>query len=842
MKILRLFFGIIFLSAFSFVGYAQEARYGLAFNSFEMIQEKRTSLCLTPDKTLFLPKGFIFSFDVCFQSGYQRDFGYIFRIISGDDGQQQYIDFVLNVTELTVSCSFDGVVAKCNFEDIHLGYDEFMPFEINVDIRHSQLEILIKDRKFSVNTSSLKKFAHAHIIFGKSDFRQFQVSDVPKMIVKDVRIKNPRRQVMYFWPLSRHTSSGVYDEIKKKYASVENPQWLLDKHVYWEKRGTFIMQYNPQITYNTDKDCIAVSDRTRFVTYYPSTRYMTDDKIAKGVSHSDKSNQMIYNPYMKNYYSYRFSLETGKEVTPYDTLTKSWDNESVEMMSVDYWHHNRFFSSADSCLYLFNGYGHHLYKSTVNKYDFDTQTWEKSDYRGDRITPRYLSGSGTFDEHHVLIFGGYGCETGAQELSPQNYYDLFMVDTRNMEAKKIWELPRPETGFVVSNSMVVDTLSRCFYALCFSQQLYNTALSLYRFSLDNPQYEALADDIPFKFEDIYSCSDMYLSRDRRELIAVACSPVEPSSSAEVSIYTLAYPPLSKQALYQEESKGNNPFAVAGILIVAVFAFIVYGRKKRMETVSPQTAANIKPLPRHVKKQAIFLFGGFLAIDREGGDITGDFTTILKPLFLLILLYTLKNNGKGISSTRLHEILWSNKTEESAKNNRNVSVSKLRQIFEKIGVVRIKCRNSLWTVEFGDDVYCDYFEAFVLMERMKEKTNRTAENIRHLLSVVSAGELLPNIQTEWIDSFKADFSNDLIDLFLELIKQSGIDISQQERIDMANAILIHDSLHEEALKFKCRLLVKTGKNGLARKIYYSFVKEYKKLLGTEFNLSFNEFIS
>jgi two-component SAPR family response regulator len=832
--------------------FAQEVRYGLAFNSFEVIQEKRTGLNLTPDKALFLPKGFILSFDICFQSGYQRDFGYVFRIISGEDESQQHIDFVLSITELTVSCSSGEIVARCNFEDIHLGYDEFMPFEIDMDIRHSRLNVLIKDRKFSADVSSLKKFAHTYIVFGKSDFQHLQVSDVPKMIVKDIRIKNPGGRTLYSWPLSQHTSSGVCDEIKGKYASAENPQWLLDKYVFWNKRVSFVMHCNPQVTYNTDMGCIAVTDREYFVTYCPETHRLTDDKVSRGVSYSDKSNQIIYNPFLKNYYSYHISREEGKDVIPYDTPGKSWDNEQVEAASVDYWHHNRFFSPVDSCLYLFNGYGHHIYKSTVNRYDFTARTWKKMDYEGDRITPRYLSGLGAVDEHRVLIFGGYGSESGAQELSSRNYYDLYMVDTKDMKSEKLWELSPPDTGFVVSNSMIVDTVARCFYALCFPRQLYNTNLSLYRFSIDHPGYEELADNIPFKFEDIYSYCDIYPDREGKELIAVVFSPVDPGVSSEVSVYTLAYPPLARASLYQQNHEGGVRPARTGILwivatLLIICAFIVYRKRKcgKIESsptkTSDEAAADIKPLSRHEKKQAIYLFGGFQVFDREGCDITGEFSTILKQLFLLMLLHTLKN-GKGVYSARLHDVLWFNKTKDNARNNRNVSISKLRHIFEKIDSVRIKNVNSLWTVEFGDNVYCDYREALMLMESMKEKANRTGRNVRQLLSIVSVGEFLPNQQSEWIDPFKADFSNNLIDFFLELIQQPEPDISHQDRINMADSILTHDSLNEDALKFKCKLLVKTGKNGLAKNAYVSFTKEYLASIGIPFKYTFEQILT
>jgi hypothetical protein len=50
-----------------------------------------------------------------------------------------------------------------------------------------------------------------------------------------------------------------------------------------------------------------------------------------------------------------------------------------------------------------------------------------------------------------------------------------------------------------------------------------------------------------------------------------------------------------------------------------------------------------------------LFGDFKAISKEGQDITGSFAPILRQLFLIIMLYTIKN-GKGISSIKLKEFL------------------------------------------------------------------------------------------------------------------------------------------------------------------------------------------
>lgn len=51
-----------------------------------------------------------------------------------------------------------------------------------------------------------------------------------------------------------------------------------------------------------------------------------------------------------------------------------------------------------------------------------------------------------------------------------------------------------------------------------------------------------------------------------------------------------------------------------------------------------------------------------------------------------------------------------------------------------------------------------------------------------------------------------------------------------KIEISNAISVHDALNEEALWIKCSCLVK---NGLAKNIYQSFVKEYREWFSTEY---------
>jgi len=837
-------------------------QYGLSFNSYEVEKEGRTSLNLTPEHPFSFSTGFSLGFDVSFKNS-PYNFGYIFRIITENNDN---IDLILSLSrdpalkdQIQLSAIYNSGQILCNytFGDINTDFGEWINVGLTVDSKDGMIKIAINNKEFKKEDSYFRNFAKVKIIFGKNDIIPYETIDVPKMSIRNISIKNSHGNEKYRWSLAKHAYNGVYDEISSSFALCEAPKWIMDTHCYWKVDTTFNTKIYPQFTFNPETNQIAVADEKTFYLYNIKQKILDKMPNEGGSPLKTKSNNLYYNPQNQTYFSYNFA----DKVSYYDASSHMWDNEIYAGPDPEYWHHNRFFSAPDSTLYTFGGYGFHLYKNTIQKYDFKSDRWEFTDYKGDTITPRYLAGIGALDDKNFLIFGGYGSEKGDQKLSPHNYYDLYSYNIETSESKKIWELDATKHNFVVANSLVVDTLNKCFYALCYPHQKFNSALQLYRFSLEKPDYELLADSIPYSFNDVFSYADLYLTQNRDQLIALTSYTDVRQMQANVTVYSLAFPPLNKMDLIQHEAKSKNLWIYLILFVLIILAlFVVWKYKskkplrkeiitaapgKQIDTVKEEEEASepivgIKPLHEENLKQSILLFGGFQVMDKKSNKITGDFTPTLKQLFLLILLYTLKD-GKGISSVKLREILWFDKTKESAKNNRGVSLSKLRSIFEKIGHVHIGCVNSYWTVEFGDDIYCDYYEALILIKRLSKSAEH--KDINRLVSIVSAGELLPNVETEWVDSFKADFSNRLTDLLLNLIDHaSEYNLTPSMMVNIADAVFVHDSLNEDALKIKCTLLVEMGKNGLAQKTYMSFIKEYQSLFGTEFKYSFEQIIS
>ena len=833
----------------------QDIQYGLCFRSYEVEKENRTGLNLTPEDPFVFREGFTLSFDVNFNSDCIHPFGSVMRIITDN---QQHIDLILSEIENTgkimislVSSSHDILFNKPFDEKTN--YDEFISIKISIDIFNKQVKAQIGDDVFTGQSSILDQFKKVNILFGKSNYPHFQTTDVPSFMLKNLRINDPEGTPLYSWALSKHVQCGVYDDIRNHFAATENAVWLQDRHAIWQKVISFQTGTNPQFCYNPDKNEIAVLDQHIFYQYNLESGVLEENSLKNALIYtSSNSNNLIYNPITKEYNCAIFDLEEGKDMYRFNTLTHDWDKRLFTSSPPDYWHHNRFFSPIDSCLYLFCGYGHHRYKNEINRYNYKEQVWEKHAFKNDRIHPRYLSGLGQLDNQHLLLFGGYGSETGYQSMSPRHFYDLHKINMRTLEASKLWEIENPQEEFIVANSIIADSDGKSFYALIFPLQQFYTKLVLVRFLIDKPEYKTVADSIPFNFEDIKSNADLYLDKSSNQLIAVVVSP-QTDTNNTLSIYTLSYPPLTIHDLYQEENQKTSavPLIIGGVFLflitTGITILILYKKRKKgdeQQTHEPSLRQDrFEPSLSYEpqQKSSVNLFGGFQVFDKDGNDVTKEFTPMLKQLFISLLLYTAKS-GKGISSAKLKDILWYDKSEESAKNNRGVFVNKLRQIFEQIGPIYIKSQDLYWSIELGETIYCDYVQVLLLMEKLEKAPEKAEDSdVQMLLSVASKGELLPNMQTEWVDGFKSDFSNNLIDLLSLLYKHSDIQKRPSTCIHLADSIFIHDPLNEEALSIKCYNLVQMGKYGLAQKVYTSFRKEYKYLFDEEFKTSFEQVI-
>lgn len=277
-----------------------------------------------------------------------------------------------------------------------------------------------------------------------------------------------------------------------------------------------------------------------------------------------------------------------------------------------------------------------------------------------------------------------------------------------------------------------------------------------------------------------------------------------------------------------------------LIILAVAALAFFKLRKMLR--KPESAADkirqlesssiAKPTSNYIQ-----LFGDFKVLDKHGTDISNQFTPKLKQLFLIILLYSQRSKS-GISTNELTEILWQGHSSQNAKNNRGVTIRKLRLILESIDTVEINFHVDSWTMSFSGEVYCDYLECLKLLKR--EKIHDTGFNL-NFYHIIQEGELFKGESYDWLDDFKGIVGNNIVDILLKFISQLDLSIDAELILKLADRILITDPVNDQALAYKLKALIAQNNYNLARFTYERFFAFYEEMYGEKFKPSFNELI-
>jgi two-component SAPR family response regulator len=276
-------------------------------------------------------------------------------------------------------------------------------------------------------------------------------------------------------------------------------------------------------------------------------------------------------------------------------------------------------------------------------------------------------------------------------------------------------------------------------------------------------------------------------------------------------------------------------------VIIVVVRLRGGREPSPVVVTPPPLLQPVPVASHavsLSVSAFYLFGPFQVFDKEGHDSTRLFTPLLRELFLIIAIYTIRN-GRGISSEGLNEILWHDKADKDAKNNRSVNLAKLKPILEKIGNCIINKESGYWQLQVLDDTYVDYKQCVTLLQ---ETAAPDTQHLHALVNIIKRGPFLQQTDYNWLDDIKSEVSNGVIDRCLGYLSHHDITENPEFTIEIANCIFFFDQLNEDALTFKCKSLILLKRHNLASNTYLKFVKDYKDIYSADFDKSFQEIIA
>lgn len=817
--------------------------YGLKFQGQDVTLDKRTELDLTPDDFLKFEEEFEISFDYKIDYGTRNSlFGYVVRIINKENNNIDLLSTPTPIPQLNlVIGKSNSIVPTINPENTT---NNWINLRIKFSLSEERVIFYAPDSFYVQENIGFRKHDEFKIIFGANDYNQFKTTDVPSIILKNIKISE-KGILKYHWPLDETKGNIALDKLKRNQAFVKNPVWLKLTHQSWQ------VNYENEITGHLMVAVDNKSERIFMVGTDELLIYSSGDNSIRKIKYQNKplfittSYTTIYNPLDNKIYCY---LVDNDPVYSLEVETGRWNESGTfSEYSTRYRHHNRFHNPNDNSIYLFGGYGFHKYNNEIRKIDLANGSFEDLQTHDSIFLPRYLAGLGALNDT-VYLLGGYGSETGDQRINPQSYYDLLGYSVNSRSFFKKFEIPRLIDDMTVANSIFIDSLNRNYYALVFEKSKFDGYLQLIKGNLNFPAIEKVGNEIPFQFLDVRSFAALVYMPKQKKLYAYT-SYFSESNKTKAAIFSISYPPDKFEANYVSLKHKNLIYWVFGAILIVLFGIVGWLFRKRSKKDIVIAEDNIKelemiaddnhlinssvPIIEEVNYQLIF-FGGFQVFDKDFVDITNKFSPLLKELFLLIMLNTFKNN-KGIASDKISEILWFDKSEKSARNNKAVNIAKLRNILGEIGGCELTKKTGYWKIiPENNKNKSDYID---FLNITSSRRNLTKQKIYQLIKITEKGAFLHNVQYEWLDEFKASASETIIDTLIEFANSCDVNKEAEFIIHLSDCVFNFDVVNEDAMILKCKAEHFMGKHSLAKSTYERFFKEYKLMYNQEYEKSF-----
>lgn len=806
--------------------YAGEYDYGLKIKTYPSPGSEFTGLILEGNKELDT-KGEPFEMSFQLYNRNENVFGTLFRIIT-DKGDN--IDLMYSVSEEDTHYPMLVTGEYVHDIDAPIVMNEWIPVSITLNPKSGEIEVNYNGSVLQVKDAGTKGARSFRIAFGHSPIQGYVLDDVASINIRDIII-SVRGKVIRHWDLSIHDNDICFDNIKNSPAKAINPVWIVDQYISWNKIHTCNFSSSPSVAFDPEGIFYMSSDGKSISSYNAVTNTAKTINTKGGAFTANAPNQMMF--IGDAIISYNLNEHTHSY---FDNETGKWIGGSDPVKDHDYYNNAACWWESEGAIVSFGGYGHYRYNNKLLiQYDDHEKDFEA---KIEEITPRYGCAA-TIVGDTLYVFGGRGNLSGKQELSPKYYYDLYAINLRTKETKKLWSIDKVNQEFVLGEQMIYDKSEDCFYAISTIQNG-----TLIKFNKTEATYEEVSLPVGFSFGGQYLTYSLFRNKEQTKLYAILIRS-EVNGESTVQIADMNWPPVTMQLLHlsvvspERHSESNNSWIWILSLIFVAFGgiggtILYYERRLRGKKVETSVDFSQETHYYDFSKNSICFFGGFNVKDRNGNDITAQFTPNLKALTILLLLHSSEDSA-GISSGKLNRTLWSYKPEEAANNNRNVYISKLRSIFESMDGFTIVNKNKLWEISMTEDAKSDWIYAKSLFNAQENE-----ENISRIVELLLRGAMLPNTEIDWLDVYKGEFSNLTIDLLCKLLERD--DVPNALKIKVANTIFMHDFLNEDALKAKCQILYKEGKTGLAKTTYDNFCKEYKSSIGIDFEIDFKKLIA
>ena len=292
----------------------------------------------------------------------------------------------------------------------------------------------------------------------------------------------------------------------------------------------------------------------------------------------------------------------------------------------------------------------------------------------------------------------------------------------------------------------------------------------------------------------------------------------------------------KVVFLEQDRTGSSVslFYMALFICVIVLLVLVITRGIRRKTAVPAKAKDAAP------GNSVKLFGAFQINTLKDGDLTGRFSPLLKQLLAFFILNQTET-GDGTGIKKLTDTFWPGVPPDKAKENRGANLKKLRRLLESIEGISISYQDKKWFFVAGEGTLVDVFQYTGLKKTIRQQA--ASGRVEHdlivdLLEMVKAGNILQNIEAEWLDAYKSTVADEVIGLLFLLLKSES---AQELKTEIARTVLKFDPVNEEALKQLLTGFTIQGNHGQARQCYDDFCRKYLLLYNEAYPVAFRDLI-
>ena len=842
---------LFLLTGMTLFAYSQ----GLLFQANDKEIKERTSLQIFQEGEIpCFTKNFQLSFELSIRDF--DTFGYVF-LLKEDQGKTKY-SFTytyLDGENSTFKFNTDG---KENHYSLNLRNDalayQWIPVSFAFDLQQDVLTIRIGDKEKKITSLGLKDTFCPHLFFGRYDY----ILDMPTFAIRNLKLEGDRSH-SYTFPLNENEGEEVHTSTGKVLGTVVNPVWLINGSYHWEKLFEYSFQTPSGITFEPDSQRLIIFSQDSLLTYNLLKRQPQKYSYSNKLPVKLQLATHFMNTTDGKLYVYELNnLPLGDAtVAALDLNNQEWKQTGVAALPVQLHHHDGFWDETTGKYLVFGGFGNKRFNNTFLEYDIEGDRWDTLSYSGDRIIPRYFSGMAVNkNREHIYVFGGMGNESGEQSVGRNYLHDLYLLDRKQQSVRRLWQ-NASDHRLVVARDMILTPDEKYIYALCYPEYLSDTYLQLYRLTVDDGTMKALGDSIPMRSEEIMTNANLYYNSLTHEYYCTT-TEFDKKGHTVIRTYVLSAPPVSLDEIRSYGSRSSLEirwlWIMAGIGVLLLAGGVLFVRKKRGKqrnaVLESSSVLMSPPVGREpdksvqgketlakedfesslVRPNAVYLFGPFTVIDRNGRDITHLFSSRLRQVFIYILLHSTHN---GVLSASLNEVFWPDKPDDKVKNLKGVTINQIRKNLAELDGVELVHDKGYFRLVFTD-CYCDYF---------RFRTLKNAEEVENELGILlMRGKFLDGMDAGMMDHFKQkveEFLSSFLPLEIERLYQQH---KYDAVIRFCNVLFRVDPVNELALAYGMHALNHTGSSQEAILQYSLFVREYRQMMNEEYSTSYAELMS